>query len=139
MIVLCDDREPQSMLDLLKLEGGKPNGIHVKRKRLKVGDYVVGRTVVERKEINDFCSSLMDGRLKRQVDNMKRYFDNVFVLVSGHIKDRGSDIHEHCLLGKIVSLMVKDKVQVLMLDDDIQLVYVMKRIFERLEGGKNGI
>ena len=68
---------------------------------------------------------------------MKKEFDNVFVLVSGHIKDRRAQVHENCILGKIVSLVVNDGVNVLLLDDDIQLVYVMKRIFERLEG-ENG-
>ena len=134
MIIYCDDREPKVMLDLLRVGGEESNGIEVKRNRLKVGDYVCGKTVVERKEINDFCGSLVDGRLKRQVVAMKKEFDNVFVLVSGHIKDRHGNIHENCLLGKIVSLLIKDGVSVLLLDDDIQLVYCMKRIFERLEG-----
>lgn len=131
MKVFVDDREPSGMMDLLVMEE-----VEVERKRLKVGDYVCGKTVVERKQIDDFCGSLCDGRLKRQVEGMKREFDNVFVLVSGHIGDRVGGVHEHSVLGKLVSLVVKDGVTVLMLDDDIQLVYVMRRIFERLEGEK---
>ena len=118
MKIQVDDREPEHMLLNLATEG-----VDVERKRMIVGDYVCGETVVERKQIDDFCSSLCDGRLKKQVEAMKMGFENVFVLVSGHVKDRKGGVHENCILGALVSLVVKHGVTVLMLDDDDVKVY----------------
>ena len=132
MLIEIDDREPKVMLDLVRMEFRGKKDVHVRRKRLLIGDYECGDCVIERKTIDDFCGSVMDGRFKRQVENMKD-FKYKFVLVSGHIKDRKSEIHENCILGKIISMVLKHGVNVLMLDDDIQMAYVIRRIFERVE------
>ncbi len=129
MIVTVDDREPDTVVCMLMAEG-----VSVVRRRLRCGDYVMGDVVVERKTIDDFCGSIVDGRLKRQVLRMRREFKEVFVLVSGRVGDRHSEIHEHSVLGMMVSLVMMKGVRVVMVDDDMQLVYVMKRIFERYEG-----
>ncbi len=128
MIVTVDDREPSIMVGLLMAEG-----VEVVRQRLDVGDYVSGGVCVERKTIDDFCGSLVDGRLKRQVERMKEKFERVVVLVSGRVKDRRSEIHENCVLGKMLNLVMDDDVKLLLVDDDCQLAWVMKRLFERYE------
>ena len=125
-MILVDDREPGSMGLLFD-----SMGVKWEKRRLVTGDYVSGDVCIERKTIDDMCGSIVDGRLKRQVERMKQEFKFVYVLVSGKIADRKSEVHENCILGKIVSLLVKDGVSVLCLDDDVQMAYVMKRIFER--------
>ena len=127
MKVICDDREPRSM-DVFALTVG---GIEFERMRLNEGDYICGGICIERKEINDFCASIMDGRLTKQIEKMKAKYKHVYILVSGHVEDRTSDIHENCILGKIASILVKHNVPVITVDDDFQLIYLMKRIFER--------
>ena len=130
MKILMDDREPEGLVLM-----GEVEGMEFERKRLKVGDYVVGNVCVERKEINDFCSSLIDGRLKKQVVAMNDNYLHNFVLVSGKIGDRTSEVHEHSVLGMMASLIVKYGVNIVILDDDGQLLYFMKRLFERYEEG----
>jgi len=125
--IICDDREPKSM-DVFALTVG---GIEFERKRLKTGDYIHEDVVIERKEINDFCGSIMDGRLTSQIEKMKKDFKNIYILVSGSIKNRTSDIHENCILGKMASILVKHQVSIITVDDDFQLIYLMKRIFEK--------
>ena len=126
MKVMVDDREPKGMLMLMDVAG-----MEWERKRMITGDYVVGNVVVERKTIDDLCGSIVDGRLGKQVERMKRDFKFVYVLISGRIGDKNSEVHENCILGKMVSMVVKDGVRVLCMDSDEQMVYVMKRIFER--------
>lgn len=126
-----DDREPKGMLMLMDTVG-----LEYERKRLIEGDYVCGDVCVERKTVDDMCGSIVDGRLGRQVERMKKKFKHCYVLVSGRIGDRKSEVHENCILGKIASLVVRDGVPVICVDDDAQLVYLMKRIFERHGGGK---
>jgi len=132
-MILVDDREPAGMgmyLDVL--------GVEWERKRLTVGDYVEGDVCIERKTVDDMCGSIVDGRMKRQVERMKKEFKFCYVLVSGRLGDRKSEVHENCILGKMVSLMVRDGVCVLCVDNDEQLAYVMKRIFERHAAVNNG-
>ncbi len=130
-MIYVDDREPKSMLMFMDAVG-----MEYERKRMVTGDYVEGDVVIERKTIDDMCGSIVDGRMKRQVERMKESFKLCYVLVSGRIGDRKSEVHENCILGKMASLLVRDGVPVICVDDDAQLAYLMKRIFERHGGGK---
>jgi len=127
MIVQCDDREPIFM-DAVALATG---GIEFERKRLKTGDYVWEDVCIERKQIDDFAASIIDGRLDGQIKKMKDKFPHIYILVSGHLEDKKSSIHENCILGKMASILVKHNVSILMMDNDFQLVYCMKKIFEK--------
>lgn len=136
MKVVMDDREPRCMEVFCAAEG-----LEVERKRLKIGDYVCEElgVCIERKTIDDFCGSIVDGRMKDQVVNMIHNYPYCYVLVSGKIKDRTAEIHENCILGMMVSLIVKHEVNLVCLDDDVQLVWFMKRLFERhKEVAENG-
>ena len=61
MIIEMDDREPEMQLlaDLNK------TGIEFDRKRMITGDYAFGNLLIERKEIDDFAGSILDGRIER--------------------------------------------------------------------------
>lgn len=127
MKITIDDREPNKLISLCE-----KNNMDVTIKRLKVGDYVCEDICIERKQIDDFCSSIMDGRLKNQIKNMKKKYKHNYVLVSGIISKRHNyDFHEHSILGMIVSIVVKNQVNVLLLEDEKQLVYTMQRIFTK--------
>jgi ERCC4-type nuclease len=63
--IVADDRERKSdVIDsLLKIEN-----VEVDIRRLSVGDYQIGRRVIiERKTLNDFAISVIDGRLFKQM------------------------------------------------------------------------
>jgi Fanconi anemia group M protein len=128
IVVDMDDREPKSINafnDTLEL------GMTLERKRMSTGDYVCGNVCVERKEISDFCGSIMDGRIENQVKKMKEAGFISYVIIVGSIKQRSSEINENCVLGMISKLAVELGVCVLMVDDDFQFLYLIKRIFER--------
>lgn len=131
MKIQADDREDGEVIE--KLRALK---VDVEVERLKEADYVYEDIGVERKTINDFCLSIIDGRMKSQAEKMlKKYFHN-YVLISGRISDRTTEIDENCILGMISSLLVKG-VSVVCVDDDEQLVFLMKRIFERHSESKD--
>lgn len=127
MKIKCDDREAGNVLEMMH-----QTGLNVKVKRLVCCDYVCDELGIgiERKTIDDFCGSIVSGRLKKQAKRMLAQYETCFVIVSGRIADRKSPINEHCILGMIVSLTVSG-INVICVDTDLQLVYVMKRIFER--------
>ena len=68
--IVIDDRERKSGIPELI----KKIGINVEIKTLQVGDYIVSpETVVERKSIQDFMSSIFDGRLFDQCNSCLLY------------------------------------------------------------------
>ena len=129
VFIKCDDREKPEVLKILK-----DIGVSVIKCRMNEGDYIWrDKICVERKSIDDFCGSIMDGRLSSQIEKMKSKYSNVIILISGKISERTSEIHENCILGKMASIIVKHKVNIIQIDNDKQLAYIMKRIFERYE------
>ena len=128
MLIKIDSREPQGIEELMKLVDEK---IEFLREFLLEGDYVCNNVCIERKEISDFCGSIMDGRMESQIERMKKKYDKCYVIVIGRIEDRKTEIHENCVLGMIVSLLVKYKINVITVDNEYQFLYVMKRLFER--------
>ena len=78
--IFLDDREPDNVQEMaLKYF---PN---VKIQRLEVGDLVCSNkgVCIERKSVEDLAGSLMDGRLWRQLDNMRNNFDHVYIIIVG--------------------------------------------------------
>ena len=135
MIIKFDDREPTSTEMMMKLVD---DDVLMLRTRLECGDYVWEDVCIERKTIDDFCGSIMDGRIANQVDRMNDMYKENFVIVVGRIKDRTCEIHENCVLGKITSLVVKHGINVICVDDEFQFLYLMKRIFEKYEEIREG-
>lgn len=130
MTIIADDRENGEVIELLR----KLN-VDVEVKRLKIGDYVFGDVVIERKTIDDFCLSIIDGRIKSQIEKMQEY-KHKYILISGRIGDRTSDINENCILGMICSVIVRYGINVICLDNEKQLAYVIKKLYEKYEEEK---
>src|SRR5574340_515748 len=82
--MVIDERERKSGIpDLLKKVGVK-----VELKNLPIGDYIVAsETVVERKSIHDFISSVFDGRLFDQCNRLKEHYENPAIIVEGNIDE----------------------------------------------------
>lgn len=125
-MITVDDREPQSIDKRME-----DIGLEFKRKRMKTGDFVEGDVCIERKTVNDFCGSIVDGRLDRQIENMKRDYKHYYILISGSIKARKSELTVNSILGKMSSVLVKHQVPIVSVDNDEQLIYLVGRIFLR--------
>lgn len=82
--IVADDRERKSGIpDLLK-----GAGLDVEVRTLPVGDYIVAsETIVERKSLPDFVSSVFDGRLFDQCTRMKEHFAHPALVVEGDVDD----------------------------------------------------
>ncbi len=81
--IYVDVREERSSIPkILEKEGAL-----VIRRRLDVGDYLVSEdSVVERKSVGDFASSLFDGRLFDQAKRLREVYNNVYYIIEGNIK-----------------------------------------------------
>lgn len=127
MFIKIDDREPKEIDELLATHKLIPI-----RVRMKEGDYVwKDRLIVERKKIDDFCGSIMDGRLKKQVENMEK-FEFKCVIIVGRLDERFSKIHIHSLLGMLSSMIVRG-INCCFVENDDEFSYLLRRLVERLE------
>lgn len=105
-----DERERKSGIpDLLK-----EVGVKVELKNLPIGDYIVAsETVVERKSVYDFISSVFDGRLFDQCNRLKEHYENPVIVIEGNI-DEIDKITENPLVfyGAISSVVLDFKIPV---------------------------
>lgn len=81
--IYVDVREERSSIPRLL----EKEGVLVIRRKLDVGDYLVSEnSVVERKSVGDFASSLFDGRLFDQARRLNETYDNIYYVIEGNIK-----------------------------------------------------
>lgn len=79
--IVADERERKSGIPRL-LEAV---GASIEIKTLPTGDYIVApETVVERKSIHDFISSVFDGRLFDQCSRLREHFSSPVILLEGN-------------------------------------------------------
>ena len=108
--MVVDERERKSGIpDLLK-----EVGVKVELKNLPVGDYIVAsETVVERKSIYDFISSVFDGRLFDQCNRLKEHYESPAIIIEGDI-DEIDNITENPLVfyGAISSIILNFKIPI---------------------------
>ncbi|WP_320416043.1 ERCC4 domain-containing protein [Candidatus Nitrosotalea sp. TS] len=93
----------------------KEIGVKVEMKNIPIGDYIVAsETVVERKSIHDFISSVFDGRLFDQCNRLKEHFEHPAIIIEGDI-DEINQIAENPLVfyGAISSVALDFKIPVL--------------------------
>jgi len=131
-MLLVDDREGNVLIPELE-----NNGFECKVVRMTCGDYVYKNIGFERKTIDDFCESIIDGRLDNQIEVMKEVYNWVFVLISGRIGDRKSKINDNAIIGKVVSLLVRYKVFVLFADDEKQMAYMIRNIVDKIDDNQS--
>lgn len=97
--IVFDYREDPDILMSLKEMGAE-----VKTQPLPVGDFITSsETAVERKTRGDFENSIIDGRIFKQLENMKLNYKNVVVIVEGA---KGEErIRKEALLGAYASII----------------------------------
>jgi DNA excision repair protein ERCC-4 len=109
--MIIDEREKKSGIpDLLRAVGVK-----IELKNLPVGDYIVAsETIVERKSIQDFISSVFDGRLFDQCNRLKENFEHPVILMEGNV-DQIEDLTENPLIfyGAISSVVLDFKIPII--------------------------
>ncbi len=102
--VFVDQREIRSHVarELEKL------GIEVILKTLEIGDYVVSERVgIERKTVEDFLSTLMDGRdLFSQISDLARTFERPLLIIEGEDLYTARQMHPNSVRGMLASVAV---------------------------------
>ncbi|MFH1256485.1 MAG: DEAD/DEAH box helicase [Candidatus Diapherotrites archaeon] len=116
VLIYADSREQASPVTRLLQE----KDALVKVRQLEVGDFVLSDDiVVERKTIDDFLSSLLDGRLFQQLVKMAENYSAPLVLVEGKREEMFSlrNVHRNAIIGALTSIACNYRIPVLFTDN----------------------
>jgi ERCC4-related helicase len=103
IVVIADTRELAALVtrELAKL------GVVVKSETLTVGDFVLSdRVVVERKEVDDFASSIIDGRLFEQAAKLNEAYAKPVMVVEGERLTGSGRVRPEAMMGAYASILV---------------------------------
>jgi ERCC4-type nuclease len=112
--IIADYREKNSLVpaNLMKL------GLSIKFQELKVGDFIVKNTVIERKTVSDFLSSMINKRLLSQLEELQQYPSKI-LLIEGleerelYSEDSDRGINPNAIRSFILSIILKHKVPII--------------------------
>ncbi|WP_455391692.1 DEAD/DEAH box helicase [[Eubacterium] cellulosolvens] len=100
--IMVDNREFNSTVvrELVKRE------VLIEPRQLPVGDYLISeRICVERKLVNDFLQSLVDGRLFIQLKRIKNEFQRAIIILEGEGLLTSRKIHSSAIYGALSSII----------------------------------
>jgi Fanconi anemia group M protein len=137
ILIYADNREMPSTIirELSEFENVK-----VISKQLETGDFVLGPAVIaERKTVEDFVSSIIDGRLLNQMLSMSQSYSNPLLLLEGNIEDLFAvrNVHENAIIGMLTTIALTYRIPILFtknVKDTARYLYV---IAKREQQGKD--
>jgi len=128
--ILVDHRENKSSVpdELKKL------GLIVEFKELKVGDYQVRNTIIERKTRQDFLSSMVNKRLLRQTQDLSK-LDKKLLIIEGEndFSEINPRINSNAIRGFMLSIMLKNKIPIIFSENQKETAKFMQLIINKKE------
>jgi DNA excision repair protein ERCC-4 len=128
--VLIDDREPLAV----EKELLSKNNLLLRRKRLDLGDYIFDNDlIVERKTILDFCTSIKDGRLFKQISRLANSKIPGILILEGRQKDfKKTDFSLSAIQGIMISISLGFKIPILRSKGIEETVSIMLQGYKQL-------
>ena len=115
-------------------------GATIEPQQLDVGDYVISTRIgVERKDVDDFLSSLTGGRLFRQVAQLRDAYSRPLLIIEGEGILTKRNISHNAIFGSFVSIIVDFGIPIFTTKDAMEtadLMYIMAQREQR-EGEKS--
>ena len=100
--ITADDREQKGEVIAALVEMKK---VSVKIERLSIGDYRANRVVFERKTLNDFAISIIDGRLFKQMIRLASAASKGVLILEGTGKDlTDTGMHREAIQGALITV-----------------------------------
>jgi Fanconi anemia group M protein len=113
-VIFADSRESGSGI----LKELSNNGVEVRMKLLDVADFQVSERVgIERKSVDDFLQSLIDGRLMKQAASLSRVFEKPLLIVEGDRLHGKRNIHPNAIRGALSSLAIDYGIPIVYTED----------------------
>jgi len=111
--IIIDIHEKNSLI-LSELKSN--NELDIIIHSLKIGDYLIASTIIERKTINDFVSSMLNKRLIQQLKNMQKYKNRILIIEGNPeslYQDRETKINPNSIRGFILSIITNYNINII--------------------------
>jgi Fanconi anemia group M protein len=110
--IIIDSREKSSLVPSILI--GKKAKIHFET--LEIGDYLINNTIIERKTFSDFQSSIINKRLFKQLEEMKKYSKQLLIVEGKTKKDEF--LHTNAIKGMLLSCLLEYQIPILFSEDE---------------------
>ena len=135
MKIFIDTRESKETKEILNIF------LNPEEKMLFVGDIVVDNFLcIEHNKIDDFISSVFDGRLFQQITKMQMNYSNYYIMVSGSITELlNLSTDKNCynaIIAAISSCYVRN-CPIIFCDDLPNMCIIIKNLSEKLTDDKD--
>jgi len=119
-LVIIDYREKNSFVPAKLIK----KGLEIKFKELKVGDYLVKDIAIERKSLPDFMASVIDGRLKKQIKEIKQYPNQILII------EKTKELSPQ-LKGSVLSALIDYKIPLLFTKNEEETAEYIRLLSKR--------
>ena len=128
VFVTIDSRELGALVtrELVKL------GAVVKSDTLNVGDFILSdRIAVERKDVEDFASSIIDGRLFQQAVRLKEAYEKPIIMVEGATLTGSGRVRPEAMMGAYASIIIDYGIPIVWTQTPSEMAQLMLAIARR--------
>ncbi|MFH0986666.1 MAG: ERCC4 domain-containing protein [Candidatus Micrarchaeota archaeon] len=141
------EKEKQAVVyvDHRELKSGVPglladyDFIKLREKALPVADYIVSeRVAIERKTGSDFVSSIIDGRVFTQAEELVGNYTNPLIIIEGDVFGV-RNINKNAVQGALFSLMIDRGIPVLMSESASRTAEIIALLAKREQLGKSHV
>jgi Fanconi anemia group M protein len=128
VIIYADNRETSEQLNNILRKR-----CELRMAQLEVADYLLSeRVAVERKKSSDFLQSMIDGRLFKQLSNMKENFEISIMIIEGEeLFDENRKIHPNAIRGALASIAVDYNIPIIWTKSALEIAEQLFMIAKR--------
>ena len=126
--IIIDHREYRSKVvrNLMEL------GISIDSQQLNVGDYILSSRIgVERKKVDDFLNSLINGKLFTQISKLRDAYSRPMLIIEGEGLLTKRNIKHNAIFGSLVSIMIDYGIPIFTTKNDIETANILSLAAKR--------
>lgn len=115
--IIADIHEKNSLI-ISELHNSKQVKLEINS--LKIGDYLIGNTIIERKTVQDFISSMINKRLIQQLKQMKKYKQQLLMIEGIDEQELYRDntkLNPNAIRGFILSILTNYQIPIIFTQD----------------------
>ena len=107
-------------------------GVKIEPQQLDVGDYVLSsRICVERKNVDDFLDSLLDGKLFKQIQRLRDTYPRPMLVIEGENLFTKRNINQNAIYGSLASISVDYGIPVMTTKDATETASLLTVVARR--------
>jgi len=107
-------------------------GVSIEPQQLDIGDYVLSTRIgVERKNVDDFLESLIDGKLFKQITQLRDAYSRPILILEGENLLTKRNISHNAIFGSLASITVDYGIPILTTKDGLETADLLNVIARR--------